>query len=267
MSVFSRLLSGFFLFEYTRTTFAPMQDTHWFETWFGSPYYRVLYQNRDEEEAGEFVKNLVEYLQPLPDSKMVDIACGEGRFAIELADRGFDVSGLDLSHLSIDVAKKSERENLHFFVHDMRMPFYINYFDYAFNFFTSFGYFEHERDHQLAAKSFASGLKKGGILVLDYMNSELAEKNLVPEETVVRGNYQFHLKRKLEAGHFVKEISFNDAEGKLRTFTERVAAFKLAEFISLFHNAGLKLVGTFGDYRLGDFSPLTSQRLIMVFKK
>ncbi|MEO6833904.1 MAG: methyltransferase domain-containing protein [Chitinophagaceae bacterium] len=244
-----------------------MQDTHWFETWFGSPYYAVLYQHRDEEEAGEFVRNLLEYLQPLPNSKMLDIACGEGRFSIELADRGFDVSGLDLSHLSIDVAKKSERENLHFYVHDMRMPFYINYFDYAFNFFTSFGYFEHNRDHQLAAKSFASGLKKDGILVLDYMNSELAEKKLVPEETVTRGDYEFHLKRRLEAGHFIKEISFNDAEGHERKYTERVAAFKLADFIPLFQHAGLKLVGTFGDYKLRDFDPLSSPRLVMVFKK
>lgn len=244
-----------------------MQDTHWFETWFGSPYYAVLYQNRDEEEAGEFVRSLLAYLQPLPKSKMLDIACGEGRFSIELADRGFDVSGLDLSHLSIDVAKKSERENLHFYVHDMRMPFYINYFDYAFNFFTSFGYFEHNRDHQLAAKSFASGLKKGGILVLDYMNSELAEQKLVPEETVARGDYEFHLKRRLDKGHFIKEISFNDAEGQERKYTERVAAFKLADFIPLFQNAGLKLVSTFGDYKLRDFNPLSSPRLIMVFKK
>lgn len=244
-----------------------MPDQNWFELWFGSPYYRILYQHRDELEAEEFVGHLIEYLQPLPGSRMVDIACGEGRFSVELADKGFDVYGIDLSHNSIDVAKRSENDNLHFYVHDMRMPFYINYFDYAFNFFTSFGYFAHMRDHQLAAKSFAKGLKKGGILVLDYLNSQRAQNRLVPEEDVHRGSYTFHIKRRIEHGHFLKEISFQDANGNTKQFIESVAAFGLSEFIRLFRNAGMNLVATFGNYRIDEFDPLESPRLIMVFKK
>lgn len=168
-----------------------MPDSNWFERWFASPYYRILYQNRDELEAEEFVASLINYLQPLPGSSMVDIACGEGRFSVGLAERGFDVTGIDLSHTSIEIAKANESENLRFFVHDMRMPFYINYFDYALNFFTSFGYFANKRDHQLAAKSFAKGLKKGGILVLDYLNSELIQSTLVAEEVVKRAAIHF----------------------------------------------------------------------------
>jgi SAM-dependent methyltransferase len=244
-----------------------MPDSNWFERWFASPYYRILYQHRDELEAEEFVGHLIRYLQPLPGSRMVDIACGEGRFAIELAERGFDVTGIDLSHTSIEIAKGNESERLHFYVHDMRMPFFINYFDYAFNFFTSFGYFAHMRDHQLAAKSFSKGLKKDGILVLDYLNSERAERLLVQEEDVQRGSYMFHIRRKIEHGHFIKEISFTDADGKPRQYVESVAAFGLSEFTRLFRNAGMSLVATFGNYRLEEFNPLDSPRLIMVFKK
>lgn len=244
-----------------------MPDASWFEQWFSSPYYRILYQHRDELEAEEFVEQLIKYLQPLPDSRMLDIACGEGRFSVELADHGYDVTGIDLSHNSIEVAKAHESESLRFYVHDMRMPFYINYFDYAFNFFTSFGYFAHMRDHQLAAKSFAAGLKKGGILVLDYLNSDRARRRLVPEEDVQRGSYTFHIKRRIEHGHFIKEISFLDADGKTRQYAESVAAFGLSEFISLFRNAGMSLVATFGNYHLDEFDPLESPRLIMVFKK
>ena len=244
-----------------------MQDPYWFESWFGSPYYRVLYQHRDELEAEAFVAHLMDYLQPLPGMRMLDIACGEGRFAIELADRGFDVTGIDLSHLSIEKAKTHERENLHFYVQDMRKPFYINYFDYAFNFFTSFGYFANPRDHQLAAKSFALALKDGGYLVLDYLNRDKAERELVPEEEVQRGNYTFHIRRKLESDHFVKEISFLDAEGKERKYVESVAAFGLAQFLEMFRNAGMNLVATFGNYKLEQYNPLESPRLIMIFKK
>ncbi len=243
------------------------EHTAWYEHWFGSLYYKILYQSRDELEAQEFIENLLNYLQPLPGASMLDIACGEGRFAVQLAEHGFDVTGIDISHQSIEQAKAHENERLHFYVHDMRFPFYINYFDYAFNFFTSFGYFAHDRDHVMAAKSFAAALKKNGILVIDYLNREQVLDNLVPEETIHRGSYTFHISRKLEREHIMKKIEFTDADNKLRHYTESVAAFSLSDFIQIFKKAGLRLIGTFGNYKLGSYDPLTSPRMIMVFKK
>ena len=244
-----------------------MAQADWFENWFGSPYYGILYQDRDDLEAQEFVMALLHYLQPLPKSRMVDIACGEGRFAKELADNGYDVTGIDLSLPSIEKAKADEAENLHFAVHDMRFPFYINYFDYAFNFFTSFGYFKHARDNQMAAKSFAACLKKDGILVVDYLNREYVLSRMVPEQTLQRGEYTFHIKKRLEGQHIIKDIRFKDAQGVDRHYTERVAMFGLSEFAGIFRKAGLQLVGTFGNYKLEEFHPLDSPRLIMIFKK
>lgn len=242
-------------------------QTDWFETWFGSPYYKILYANRDEPEAQAFVEKLIDYLQPLPDSTMLDIACGEGRFATQLADHGFDVTGIDLSHPSIEKAKKHESDRLNFYVHDMRFPFYINYFDYAFNFFTSFGYFAKDRDHMMAAKSFAAALRKNGILVIDYLNKDYTLSNMVADDVVDRGKYIFHIKKRLENNHFLKEISFNDTEGRERRYTESVAAFTLADFIKMFKETKLSLVGTFGDYMLNEYHPLDSPRMIMIFKK
>lgn len=239
----------------------------WYLNWFGSPYYKILYQNRDEYEAQEFVEALLAYLRPRPGSAMLDIACGEGRFARQLAEHDYKVTGIDISIESIDIAKAYETENLQFFTHDMRMPFYINYFDYAFNFFTSFGYFEHDRDHALAARSFAAALKPEGILVIDYLNFDYVLSNLVPEETVQRGDYTFHIKRRIERNHIVKDITFTDDEHIQRTFTESVAAFTLADFNKMFKNADMSLIGTFGDYNLGQYHPIDSPRLIMIFKK
>lgn len=243
------------------------EQVDWFESWFGSPYYHILYQHRDELEAQAFVDELIRYLQPFPNSCMVDIACGEGRFSVQLADHGYDVTGIDLSYASIEKAKKMERENLHFFVHDMRFPFYINYFNYAFNFFTSFGYFAHERDHLMAAKSFSRCLKKGGVLVIDYLNKEHTLQNLVPAEAIDRGSYLFNISRRLENNHFIKDIRFNDLEGRPRLYSESVAAFTLSDFIRMFKQAGLSLIGTFGDYHLNSYHPLDSPRMIMIFKK
>lgn len=239
----------------------------WYKNWFGSPFYKILYQHRDELEAQEFIESLLSYLQPAPGSKMLDIACGEGRFARQLASHGFDVTGIDISNESIDQANKFEAANLHFFVQDMRMPFYINYFDYAFNFFTSFGYFNNNRDHALAAKSFSAALKEHGLLVVDYLNYEHVAANFVYGETLKRGNYTFHIRRRIEGDHIIKDIEFTDDEKELRHYTETVAAFTLGDFIRMFGNAGLSLVTTFGDYHLHPFHPVDSPRLIMVFKK
>ena len=154
-----------------------------------------------------------------------------------------------------------------FFVHDMRFPFYINYFDYAFNFFTSFGYFASTRDHLMAAKSFAKGLKKGGILVIDYLNKEHSLSKLIPEETVQRGSYAFHIKRTLKDSHFIKDIFLRDKDNKERHYIESVAAFALSDFIQMFKKAGLSLIATFGDYQLNAYHPTDSPRMIMIFKK
>ncbi len=244
-----------------------MAQAEWFESWFGSPYYRILYQQRDELEAQEFIEALIKYLQPLAGSRMVDIACGEGRYSRQLAEHGYDVTGIDLSFPSIEKAKAEEADNLHFYVQDMRFPFYINYFDYAFNFFTSFGYFSSPRDNQMAAKAFAKGLRKDGILVVDYLNKDYVLRHLVAEETATRGNYTFDIKRRIDGGHILKDIRFTDDTGIARHYTEKVAAFDLSDFVRIFRAAGLSPVGTFGNYQLGEFDALESPRLIMIFKK
>lgn len=244
-----------------------MQQADWFESWFGSPYYKILYQHRDEQEAQAFIENLLQYLQPPAGCRVVDIACGDGRYAVQLAEHNYDVTGIDLSHLSIEHAKANETDNMHFFVHDMRFQFYINYFDYAFNFFTSFGYFAHDRDHLMAAKAFAAGLKKGGTLVVDYLNREQVIANLVPSATVVRGSYTFNITKRLERNHIIKDINFLDADNKPRHYCESVAAFSLQDFEKIFQKAGLTLQATFGDYQLNSYDAQRSPRMIMIFKK
>src|SRR5436190_18774056 len=103
----------------------------WFKDWFNSPYYHQLYFNRDEHEASAFINKLIDHLQPPVGSKMLDVACGKGRHSLQLATKGFDVTGIDLSEDSIREALQYESETLHFYQHDMRREFWINYFDHA----------------------------------------------------------------------------------------------------------------------------------------
>src|ERR1017187_4019269 len=105
----------------------------WFEHWFDSPYYHILYKKRDDKEAKLFLDNLISLLKPKPKSSIMDLACGRGRHAKYLNKKGFIVTGLDLSEESIKHAKNFMNEKLSFFVHDMRNVFKPDYFDYVFN--------------------------------------------------------------------------------------------------------------------------------------
>jgi len=84
-------------------------DKHnWFETWFNTPYYHLLYNNRSDAEADRFIGNLIKYLQLKQPSKIWDLACGKGRHSIALNKLGYNVVGTDLSEESISKALKYE---------------------------------------------------------------------------------------------------------------------------------------------------------------
>ena len=105
----------------------------WFKNWFNSPYYHILYKERDSYEAEYFIDNLIIYLKIAENSKIIDIACGKGRHSIYLEQKKMKVTGIDLSQKSINHAKKFENDNLFFFKHDMRKEF-KDIYDAALNF-------------------------------------------------------------------------------------------------------------------------------------
>ena len=227
-----------------------------------------MYYKRNEQEAAAFVKILTQHLQPSLESKILDVGCGKGRHAKVLAALGFDVTGIDLSEPFINEAKKSETENLHFFQHDMRLPFYINYFDYAFNFFTSFGYFNTRREHDAAMRTITQSVRGTGTVVIDYLNTHYVEDHLVQSEECVVFNVPFHLTRWHDEEHFYKQIQIRDPDASLRHLaTEKVAKFSLGDFTDMLAYQQMQVQEVFGDYQLGSYDVRKSPRMIIVAKK
>lgn len=241
-------------------------EKQWYESWFDSPYYHLLYKKRDDNEAQNFIDKLIQHLHPKEEAKMLDLACGKGRFSRYLADKGFEVTGLDLSENSIEYARDYESANLSFFTQDMRRVFRINYFDFIFSFFTSFGYFESEEDDLKSLKSVAAGLNKDGIYVLDFFNTQYVINHLIEEENKTVDGVEFNIEKKIEGSHVFKNITFKIGK-KVYQFEERVKLFRLADFEKLAKKAGLQIMETFGDYKLSDFQENLSSRLILIMKK
>lgn len=238
----------------------------WYQNWFNSPYYHILYQNHNNKEAEFFIDNLCSFLNPPHGARVLDIACGRGRHSVYLNRKGYDVTGIDLSHSNIEHAKQFENDRLHFFEHDMRHLIYINYFDVALNLFTSFGYFETEKDHLNALTAFRKCLKDSGILVLDYLNTNKIIRNLKNKETKTVDEISFDITREVKNRKIIKRIAF-EANDREYQFQEEVEAFYASDFERLFRLSGFEIVHRFGDYGLQPFEPATSDRLIFICKK
>jgi SAM-dependent methyltransferase len=239
----------------------------WFSTWFDSPYYHILYAERDEDEAAMFIRALQVHLKIQVGAHVLDAACGKGRHAKTLEQLGLQVDAFDLSPKNIHEANELATDNLTFFVHDIRVPVpkRLSY-DVVFNFFTSFGYFDEKTDNLLAFHAFADALKSGGILVMDFFNPTYVLANLVREEEVQHGGITFSIKR-WEANSFLyKSIKFSD-EGRDFQFEEKVELIPKQDFFSYAAESGLILVDLMGDYSLAPFDEKTSPRMVFIWVK
>ena len=168
----------------------------WFDEWFNSIYYHILYKHRDDKEAAEFLNRLIEHFQIPAGSKILDVACGKGRHSRFLSERGFNVTGIDLSKKNIEFAKQYENNLLHFDVVDMRDVYMPEGFDFVFNLFTSFGYFESKQENLEAIDSIVASLKPGGKFLLDFLNPYVVINNLVEAEDKEIEDIHFEIERK-----------------------------------------------------------------------
>jgi len=239
----------------------------WFAEWFDTPYYHILYKDRDEAEAEKFISNLVNFLSIPAGSKVLDLACGKGRHSLTLARFGYQVTGVDLSENSILTAKKTAGTDcdVRFEVRDMRESFTENTFNAVFNLFTSFGYFDSLQDNQKVIDSAKKMLRKNGLLIIDFMNAKRVVSELVPQEVKSVDGIDFSIRRIYDGTHITKEIKFN-ADNTDFTYSERVQALNLSDFSELLNNSGFEILHTFGNFDLDPYVSETSDRLIVVAK-
>jgi cyclopropane fatty-acyl-phospholipid synthase-like methyltransferase len=241
----------------------------WFASWFNSPYYHLLYNKRNKQEAEDFIGGLVGKLNLQQGARVLDLACGKGRHSITLNKLGFDTTGVDLSEESIKHASTFENEHLHFAVHDMRNVLAVNYFDAVFNLFTSFGYLNTYREDLSVAKAMVAAAKPGGLIVVDFFNAHkvaasVDEKKVTTEQR--ENNVVFNIKKAIVNNKVHKSIEIIDNGKHIVTHVEQVQLINLSMFTKFF--AGIaKLKMHFGSYTLDVFDEATSDRLIMIFEK
>ena len=232
--------------------------------WFDTPYYKLLYKNRNENEARLFIDNILKKINIEPNSKILDLACGTGRHSIYLSKKGFNVIGIDKSKKNILTAKENENKKLIFFQQEMTKDINMQ-FNAIFNFFTSFGYVDHKYNYD-TIENISKNLKKGGLFIIDFLNQKIVRKNIVEYEEKNIENINFNIHRYIENNYIIKEISFKHNKTKYN-FKEKVMLLDLEDFENYFNKNNLKIIDIYGNYKLSSFDINKSPRLILISKK
>jgi SAM-dependent methyltransferase len=234
----------------------------WFASWFDSPYYHVLYENRDHTEAQCFLENFAAKQGWPKTHQILDLACGAGRHSTTLAQLGYEVVGVDLSPASIQEAKNLNQPGAQFEVADMRTFSLDGKFDVVLNLFTSFGYFDHTNDNALVLSRVHSHLKSNGKLVIDFLNPARVKARLIEEEVIKKQGIDFDIRREINDTHVIKHIGF-EIDGREHRYREQVQLFSPSDFDKMLTEAGFFIENVLGSYQLDDFSALSERQIII----
>jgi SAM-dependent methyltransferase len=244
------------------------ENTKWYEAAFG-PFYPVLYSRRDEGEAERVLESFGDLLRP--DGRILDLACGSGRYMIAAARRGLRVWGVDLSGFLLSEAADRKELAGNVVRADMRrLPFPGRTFEAVLSMFTSFGYFSVDMDNLLVLREVSRVLTNGGTFLLDFLNAGRLN-GMAPEETERESNgYLISEHRSLEAeGKFlVKHVrAASRKTGAMLEYDERIRLYTRGELLVMLDSVDLGVSGLFGDYDRGEYDETNSERIIMVCEK
>ncbi len=246
----------------------------WFEEWFNHPLYLEVYSHRNRDEAARCIQTILN-LSGLDQKEaaslsVLDIACGAGRHALELARLGCAVTGNDLSPFLLEEARKEALKNqlqLTLTCCDMRHIPANAHFDLVVQLFTSFGYFDEKADDHLVLNKAYGALKRGGWYVLDLLNPIPLARNLVPHSLKTAGNLTVLEERAFEEDRITKNITITPPAGEALTFTESVRLYGKEEILSMLQEAGFCVADIAGNYQGEPFMENDSPRMMLFCRK
>jgi len=221
------------------------QEADWFEEWFGEDYLHI-YQHRDETEAERAIELIATNLAGRQIDTVLDLACGAGRHTRVLRERWWTV-GLDLSLALLRLARRESLEAPYVRADMRELPFADESFDLVVNLFTSFGYFEDDSEHVRVLACVSAAMKRGGTLVIDFLNASQVRRDLVPYDERVENGITIEQRRAISPdGRFVEKTITLPERGK--EYIERVRLLSPRDLRVMLVSAGFAVTKVFGDY-------------------
>ena len=251
----------------------PNDSTPWYQSFFGRDYLDAYDGSFTEERARQEVSMAESALGLKKGEAVLDLCCGQGRHAVELARRGYAVSGLDLSpeYLRLtEVSAEKAGVQVATVESDMRVIPFEAYFDAILNMYSSFGYLESESEDAKVLDAIARALKPGGRLLLDLLNREWVVHNNGAADWHTGPDGTIYLEqRHLDLAESRNHVTFMAIrpDGTRRDLDgHHIRLYTLRELIGALDAAGLRYEAVYGGYAQEPYSPDT-RRMIAVARR
>lgn len=242
----------------------------WWRKFFTKDYldqYETHYLT--PERTRREVQAVTKILCPDKDTRILDLACGQGRIAIGLAKKGCRVTGVDYSGFLLGTARnRAGKLKINFIRKDMRKIDFNNEFDCVINWFTAFGYFS-DKDNEKLLKKINNALKTGGKFLLDVSHDSPRFGAISPQGWYDHGTYIVLETRRHDEKHkrmnVRREFIFLKS-GERKTYDFRIRMYPYPELQKLLKKAGFKILKVYGGYDLSRFTK-NSRRMIILAEK
>lgn len=248
-----------------------MSTTPWYQTFFGEDYLRIYAPFLPPERTAREVTGIITLLNIQPGKSILDLCCGHGRHAIPLAQRGYQITGQDLSAVFLQRAE-SEAEALgldtHWVHSDMKNIPYENEFDAIINIFTSFGYLASEEEDLRVLQQVQRALKSGGHFLLETVYQPRVLRAFSPHGIIRYDSGLVVLEERridLLTSRNEVRITMIYPDGRRSEHRQSMRIYTLSELVQMLATAGLQTRAYYGDL---DGSALTmDSRLVIVSQK
>jgi len=247
--------------------------SEWWRSLYSERFYFDIYQAEDLELAKKDIADLVQTLNIAPPVRILDCPCGYGRHAIELAARGFDVTGVDLSELQIEEGRRIATEAnvaINLVQSDARgLPFPDGSFDLVLNLFLSFGYFEQESENEAMMRELVRVLKPGGRILIDQWNREYEIRHL--GEEMIETNRNGILIETVQrfdplTGRIWWKCNAQFPDGSKREWDHSVRAYTVCELRTMLERCGVRVTAFHGAFDARPWT-LDEQQTVIVGEK
>ncbi|OYD16467.1 hypothetical protein CH333_03320 [candidate division WOR-3 bacterium JGI_Cruoil_03_44_89] len=241
----------------------------WWKSFFDEPYGEAILESFEERASGEV--DFIEDVLSLPkNAKILDLCCGLGRHSIELAKRGYEVTGVDVTSQYLETARTKAKEKgveIDFIESDMRNISFYEEFDAVINMFTSFGFFEEENYNLKVLQNVSNALKPKGKFLIDVINRDWIIKNYKERdwresgEGLVLEVRKFDLARSINYG---KQIIIRGEERIEKNVSLRMYSFH--ELKAMLESVGFEVIAFYGSFEKGELT-FDSMRMKIVSRK
>lgn len=248
-----------------------MSNVPWYQSFFGEDYLRIYTPFLPAEKTAREVTNILNLLNLSPGSSILDLCCGHGRHAIPLAQRGYVMTGQDLSETFLRRARteaEAQATKVRWTQSDMKTIPFTSEFDAVINIFTSFGYLENEEEDLVVLRQVHKALKPGGLFLLETVNQPRVIRLFSPYGIIHYDDGLIVLEERhidlLRSRNEVR-VTMLHPDGQRTEHKQSVRIYTLTELTRMLEAVGLQVQAFYGD--LDGSTHTMDSRLVVLSKK